>query len=113
MKKALLLSSMLVLVSIPAFAAKNPSINIPESVLVGSTVVPAGDYNLSITGAGPDVQVTINQGKKALATFSAKEIQVKGSTGISAKDSGKIPVLESIQLHDFSLVLQSAPQSGQ
>jgi hypothetical protein len=34
-------------------------------------------------------------------------------TGISAKDSGKVPTLEGIQLHDVSLVLEDAQQSGQ
>ena len=113
MKKAILSATVLVLASIPAFAARNPTINIPEDVQVGSTLVPAGDYNLSITGSGPEVQVTINQGKKAVVSFAAKEVQVKGLTSISTEGSGKAPTLESIQLHDFNLVLQDAPYSGQ
>jgi hypothetical protein len=114
MKQAPVFALMLALASIPAFAAKrNPTINIPEDVEIGSTLVPAGDYSLSITGAGPEVQVTINQGKKAVASFTAKEVQAKGLTGISADSSAKVPVLESIQLHDLSLVLEDAPHSGQ
>jgi hypothetical protein len=114
MKKAFLLTSTLVLVSIPAFAGKNnPSINIPEEVEIGSTLVPAGDYTLSISGAGPEVQVILNQGKKDVASFTAKEIQSKGLTSISADSSGKVPVLQSIQLHNFSLVLEGASHSGQ
>ena len=113
MKRVLLFAFMLALVSTPGFAAKNPSINIPEDVKVGSTLVPAGDYNLSITGTGPDVQVTINQGKKAVVSFSAKEVQAKGLTGISAGGSGKVPTLEAIQLHDVNLVVEDAPHSAQ
>jgi hypothetical protein len=113
MKKAILSASVLVLASISAFAAKNPTIDIPEDVKVGSTLIPAGGYNLFITGTGPEVQVTINQGKKAVVSFAAKEVQVKGLTSISTEGSGKDPVLQSIQLHDFDLVLQDAPQSGQ
>jgi hypothetical protein len=113
MKKTLMFAFVLALVSAPAFAAKNPSINIPEDVKVGSTFVPAGDYSLTITGAGPEVQVTLNQGKKTVASFSAKEVQEKGLTGISATDSGKVPTLEAIQLHDVSLVLENSPQPGQ
>jgi hypothetical protein len=113
MKKTLLFALVLALVSLPAFAAKNPSINIPEDVKVGSTFVPAGNYSLTITGTGPEVQVTLNQGKKTIASFSAKEVQEKGLTGISANDSGKVPTLAGIQLHDVSLVLDDAPRSGQ
>ncbi len=114
MKKALLLASTLVLVSTPAFAGnRNPSVNIPEQVEVGSTLIPAGNYSLSITGAGPEVQVALNQGKKTVASFTAKEIQAKGLSSISAETSGKVPVLQSIQLHDFSLVLEDAPRAGQ
>jgi hypothetical protein len=100
---------MLGLVTIPAVAAnKNPSINIPIDVQVGSTLVPAGDYNLTITGTAPDVQVTINKGNKAIVSFPAKEVQSKGLTSVSAQGSGKVPNLESIQLHEFLLVLQDA-----
>jgi hypothetical protein len=114
MKQFSLFAFMLVLLTIPAFAAKkDPSINIPMDVQVGSTLVHAGDYTLSITGTGPDVQVTINRGSKAVASFSATEIQSKGLTGISALPSGKVPTLAGIQLHDVNLVLQSAPHSGQ
>jgi ABC-type Zn uptake system ZnuABC Zn-binding protein ZnuA len=113
MKKTLMYAFVLALVSVPAFAAKKNNISIPEDVKVGTTLVPAGDYSLTITGAGPEVQVTLTQGKKDVASFTAKEIQSKGLTGISAKDSGKVPTLEGIQLHDVSLVLEDAQQSGQ
>ena len=114
MKQAPVFALMLALASIPAFAAKrNPTINIPEDVEIGSALVPAGDYSLSITGAGPEVQVTLVKDKKSVASFAAKEVQVKGLTSISEENSGKVPVLLSIQLHDFNLVLQDEPHSGQ
>jgi hypothetical protein len=114
MKQAPVFALMLALASIPAFAAKrNPTINIPEDVEIGSTLIPAGDYSLAITGAGPEVQVTLTKDKKSVASFAAKEVQVKGLTSISADSSGKVPVLEAIQLHDLSLVLEDAPHSGQ
>jgi hypothetical protein len=114
MKRFSFFALMLVLFTIPAFAAKkDPSINIPMDVQVGTKVVPAGDYTLSITGAGPQVQVTINHGNKAVASFSATEVQAKGLTSISALPAGKVPTLQGIQLHDMNLVVQSAPQSGQ
>lgn len=114
MKKALLFASMLVLVSTPAFAGKrNPTINIPEEVAIGTTLIPAGDYTLSITGAGPEVQVTLTQDKKSVVSFTAKELPVKGLTGISEDTSPKVPILESIQLHDLSLVIEGAPHPGQ
>jgi len=114
MKKTLLFAFVLSLVSIPAFAAKkNPSINIPEDVKIGTTTVPAGDYSLTITGTGPEVQVTLTQGKKDVANFAAKEVQTKGLTGIAASGTGKVPTLEAIQLHDMNLVLENGPSSGQ
>jgi hypothetical protein len=114
LKRVLSFAFIMALVSIPAFAAKNPSVVFPEDVKVGSTLVPAGHYNLTITGAGSDVQVTINQGKKAVVTFTAAQTPAKGLISITSKDAGKAaPSLQSIQLHDFNLVLHNAPQTGQ
>jgi hypothetical protein len=106
---------MLVLFTAPAFAANNKpqTVTIDETVQVGSTQVPAGDYKLTWTGAGPDVQATLAQNNKAVVTFSAKAVAGKNSPGVDTETKGGVTVLESIQLSKLSLVLEGATNSGQ
>ena len=72
MKRFFGIALALVLFAAPAFAAGKPqSVTLSNAVQVGSTLVPAGDYKLSWTGTGPDVQATLAQNGKAVITFSA------------------------------------------
>ncbi len=115
MKRFFGIAMILVLFSAPAFAATNKpqTVTIPETVQVGSTQVPAGDYKLTWTGAGSDVQVTLAQNNKAVVTFSAKAISGKNSPGVDTDTKGGVSVLQSIQLSSVSLVLEGSTSSGQ
>src|SRR5260370_33366648 len=65
-----LVSVLAVLSPLGAFARdKNQrSVDIPDTVQVGSTQLQAGHYKLQIAGTGPDVQVTFLQNGKTVAT---------------------------------------------
>ena len=114
MKQSFHFALMLALLTAPAFAGqKSQTVTIPENVVVGTTQVVAGDYKLTYTGAGPDVQVTLSQIKKAPITFSAKTVAGKFTPGVLTETQGKVVALESIQLKDINLVVDTAPHAGQ
>ena len=114
MKQSFRFALMLALLTAPAFAAqKSQTITIPENVVVGTTQVAAGDYKLTYTGTGPDVQVTLSQIKKAPITFTAKTVAGKFTPGVLTEATGKVVSLQSIQLKDINLVVDSAAHAGQ
>ncbi|HEY2858157.1 MAG TPA: hypothetical protein VGJ21_07055 [Terracidiphilus sp.] len=118
MKRCFGFALLLSLLSIPAFAAKNEqSVTFDNTVTVGSTKLPAGQYKVSWTGTAPNVQVTLVQ-KDArhplAATASAtltdeKHGQVQFTTG----DQSGVTTLKQLQLRSVSLVFTSSPASGQ
>jgi hypothetical protein len=59
--------------SAAAFAGDNNkiSLNLYENVSVEGRTLKPGHYTVSWEGSGPTVQVTISQGKQAVANFSA------------------------------------------
>jgi hypothetical protein len=104
----------LVLFAAPAFASKKPpTVTIPAAVQVGSTQVPAGDYTLTWTGSGSNVQATLAQNGKAVVAFSATEIDGKSNQGVETHAQGGVQILDRIQLNNVTLVLGGAPHSGQ
>ena len=114
MKRFFGIALTLVLFAAPAFASKKPpTVTIPATVQVGSTQLPAGDYKLTLTGSGSNVQVTLSQNEKAVVTFPAKAIGAKNNAGVETHAQGNVEVLDTIQLSNLTLVLQGAPHSGQ
>ncbi|MGD0680644.1 MAG: hypothetical protein ABR990_01240 [Terracidiphilus sp.] len=114
MKRFFGIALTLVLLAAPAFAGKKaPTVSLPWAVQAGSATVPAGDYHLAIAGSGSDVQVTLTQDGKTVATFSAKAVAGKYNRGFETNTLGGVVVLDSIYLNDVKLVLESAKQTGQ
>jgi len=115
MKRCFAFALMLALLSVPAFAAKNSqNVSITDPVKVGSTQLPAGDYKVSWTGTGSNVQVTIAEKGKASVTVPAKIVEAKnGHVALLTNTVSGASVLESIQLDNLSIVLTSATASGE
>ena len=115
MKRCFAFALMLGLLSVPAFAAKNSqNVSITDPVKVGSTQLPAGDYKVSWTGTGSNVQVTIAEKGKASVTVPAKIVEAKnGHVALLTNTVSGASVLESIQLDNLSIVLTSATASGE
>jgi hypothetical protein len=105
----------LALLSVPAFAAKNSkTVTLSGNVKIGSTALPAGSYRVTWTGSGTDVQVTLAQNGKTLATVPAKVVDEKHSlTGVTTSTQSGVDFLQAIQLDSISLVFQTPTASGQ
>ena len=117
MKSLVALASTFALLAAPAFAAgssKPLDLVIPETVQVGSTQLPAGDYKLSYTGSGSTAQVTLTQAGKTVITFTATEVDQKtANVGVDVRTVGSAADLTAIHLTKVSFVLNAAPHSGQ
>jgi len=114
MKRSFGFALLLVLFAVPAFAGnKTPTVDIPQNVQVGSTQVPAGEYQLTWTGSGSSVQATLVQDKKTVVTFSAKMVEGKNNPGVETNTQGGATVLSVINMSKFSLILGGGAQSGQ
>jgi hypothetical protein len=111
---ALLLS----LISIPALAApKTQTVTFDGALTVGTTKLPAGDYNVTWTGTAPNVQVTLVQKDArhpATATVPAKLVDQKHSqTNFTTRTEAGAQQLEQLDFKAVSLVFTGAPVSGQ
>lgn len=105
---------MLALAVAPAMAAKNSqSFNLAQNVKVGTSDIPAGDVKVSWTGTGDAVQVTLLSSGKSV-TVPAKLVSEKnGHKGYVVKNNGGVDELQTIQLNNLSLQLQSGTSAGQ
>jgi len=73
--KSLVMGFVLLLAS-GAFAANKATITLQHSATVNGTTLKAGDYKFEWDGAGPNVEVSISQGKKLIAKVPAKVINL-------------------------------------
>ncbi len=108
---ALILGSL----AVPAFAAKDSqSLTLTTPVTVGSKVLPAGNYKVSWTGAGQNVQVTIAQNGKSAVSVTAKMVDAdNGHVAIVTSSVNGATVLQTIQLNKANLVLTGAAAQGE
>ncbi|HVO62895.1 MAG TPA: hypothetical protein VMT53_18340, partial [Terriglobales bacterium] len=70
MKKALGSLILVTVFSLAAFAADagKATVQLPSTVKVGATELPAGNYQVTWTGTGDNAQVTLKQGKREFTT---------------------------------------------
>lgn len=114
MKRSLGFALLLALFAIPAFAGNKPAtVDIPQNVQVGSTQLPAGQYELTWTGSGSSVQASLLKNRKTVVTFSAKMVEAKNNPGVETDSEGATTILNVINTGKFSLILNGASQSGQ
>ena len=111
LKYALLLAAF----SLPALAAKNSqTVTLTDPVEVGSTQLPAGNYKVTWTGTGSNVQVTIAEKGKTSVTVPAKLVDAKnGHVALQTGTVGGVRVLQAIQLDSASLVFGDATVHGE
>jgi flagellar basal body P-ring protein FlgI len=114
MKNSFGFALMLVLFAAPAFAGNKPAtVVIPQNVQVGSTQLAAGQYELTVTGSGSNVQASLVQNKKTVVTFSAKMVDEKGDASVETDSQGGTTTLHEIRTGKFSLILGDGTQTGQ
>ena len=67
-----------------AFAATKASLNLQHPTIVNGTKLKAGDYKLEWDGSGPNVEVSIIQGKNVLTKVPAKVVDLSSPSQNSA-----------------------------
>jgi hypothetical protein len=75
LSKSLFLGLALLLAT-SAFAANKGSLTVQEAVTVNGTRLAAGDYKVQWDGTGPNVELSITQGKKVLAKVPARMVNL-------------------------------------
>ena len=102
------------LVSVAAFAAESGSgkIHLTNSVKVGSTELPAGDYKVTWTGTGDKAQVTLTQGKNTATASARIEAAHQQNDAVTVSTQNGSRVLDEIQVRGTTLVLQNGPGMG-
>jgi len=73
-----------VLLASSAFAATKASLNLQSPATINGTKLKAGDYKLEWYGSGPNVEVSIVQGKNVLAKVPAKVVDLNSPAPNSA-----------------------------
>lgn len=109
MKRTFGTALLLVLFALPSFASNKPhAVSFSGAVLVGSTQLPAGDYNVTWTGTGNDVQVTISAKGKPSVTAPAHIVNEKNvHAGVSTSKATGKAVLDEILFTDLTLTFPS------
>jgi opacity protein-like surface antigen len=113
MKRFFVVATMLVLLSAPAFAGKNSqTVNVPTALKAGSVELTPGDYNVTWTGSGSEVQVTFTRNRKAIVTLPAKLVdQSNKNEGLNTSTESGVEVLQAIRMSNMTLILESSPSS--
>src|SRR5271168_1851369 len=108
MKRFLVSATMLALLSVPALAAKNSqTVNVPEKMNAGSTPLAPGEYEVTWTGTGANVQVTFTRNRKVLVTVPAKIVEQNNKLeGLDTDSQGGVETLQAIRLRNMSLILE-------
>jgi hypothetical protein len=81
--KSLVIGLALVLAS-SAFAATKADLSLQSPVTVNGTTLKPGDYKLQWEGAGPNVEVSIMQGKTVVAKVPAKLVDLNAPAANNA-----------------------------
>ena len=109
MKRFSTLLILATLVAVAAFAAESGSgkIHLTNSVKVGSTELPAGDYKVTWTGSGDKAQVTLTQGKNVATATARIEAAHQNNDAVTVSSQNGNRTLDEIQVHGTTLVLQN------
>lgn len=109
MKRIFGTALLLALFALPSFAANKPqAVTFVHTVQVGSTQLPAGDYKVSWTGTGKDVQVTIEAKGKPSVTAKAVLVNAKHDfTSVLTTSVNGTQVLDGIDFSNVSLTIQN------
>jgi hypothetical protein len=114
MKRFFGFALLLVLFAAPAFAgSKTQKVTIGTPVQVGSTKVASGEYDISWTGTGSSVQVTLAKNNKTVITFPATAVAGDSMPGMETSEHGGVATLQVLHLNKISFTVAGTPQSGQ
>ena len=116
--KTLVLGLALALAS-SAFAATKASLQLSHPVTVNGTTLKAGDYKVQWEGNGPNVELSILQGKNVVAKVPAHVVELQAPSGndaaVTHKNDSGTDTLAGIRFQGkkFSLELGEASDGMQ
>ena len=112
--KMLVLGIALLLAS-SAFAANKPSLQLSHSVTVNGTTLEAGDYQVQWEGNGPNVEISILQGKNVVAKAPARVVDLPtpaaDDAAVTRTNDRGTTSLAAIRFHGKKLSLELAEAS--
>ena len=73
-----------VLLASSAFAASKANLNLQNPTTINGTKLKAGEYKLEWDGTGPNVELSIRQGKNVLAKVPAKIVDLNSAASDDA-----------------------------
>lgn len=111
-----LVTGLALLLASSAFAATKGQLQLQSPTMVNGTQLKAGDYKLEWEGTGPDVEVSILQGKKVIAKVPAKVVELKTkaqeNSSIVSKNTDGTSSLAGVHFAGKTTALE-LPQNGE
>jgi hypothetical protein len=99
-----------------AFASTKASLQIENPVMVNGTALKPGDYKVEWDGSGPNVEVSILQGKKVVAKVAAQVVELQTPAANSAavtRDNGSgTKTLAGVRFEGKKFSLELGEASG-
>jgi len=112
--KSLVMGLALLLAS-SAFAATKGSLQLTNAVTVNGTTLKPGDYKLQWEGSGPNVEVSIMQGKNVIAKTPAHIVDLDkpsdSDAAVTRKDESGSRSLTGVRFHGKKFALELAESS--
>src|SRR5262249_23167237 len=106
--------------ALSAFAGENKgSFTLPSAAQLEGKNLAAGEYKVRWEGSGPEVQVTISQGKNTIATIPAKLVErsekARRNAVVVNNNGGSVSSIVELQLagKQAALVLENAASVAQ
>jgi len=113
--RSFILTGLLGLLSLSGFAADNmkATITLSQAATIGSTQLAPGDYKMSWSGTGSEVQVAFSQGKKVVATVPAQVVQQRtGFESPAVTIDGKTGAVVGVALRNQSFTFNGEKMAG-
>ncbi len=113
--KTLVMGLALLLAS-SAFAATKGSLQLTNAVTVNGTTLKPGDYKLQWEGSGPNVELSIMQGKNVIAKAPAHIVDLDkpsdNDAAVTRKDESGSRSLTGVRFHGKKFALELAASDG-
>jgi hypothetical protein len=104
-----------VLLATSAFAATKASLELNDAVILNGTTLRPGDYKLQWEGTGPNVELTVLQGKTVVAKTSARMVDLPtpavNDAAVTMKNDSGPNSLTGIRFHGKKYALDLSQTS--
>jgi uncharacterized protein YgiM (DUF1202 family) len=116
LSKTLLLMSALLLAS-TAFASTKANLELGSSVSVNGTTLKAGEYKVEWEGSGPNVELSILQGKNVVVKTTAHVVELPiaaaNDAAVTMKNSAGPNSLSGLRFQGKKVALELGEASGE